>query len=171
MGAALAGLCLHGGMYVSACSAHSFCVRVSDVVPKHGSSEHHPCAIDFTLMLPCVSSGLYVLVEFSFSRFVKWYLHRQQVSALLAEEKADEDTCSSSSCDAIESMSGPALGQPRLLCQKLSSCGRCYTRTLPCTGRVLNGTRKRLWCAEGHGSSMDFHCNLPENTACILCRC
>ena len=45
-----------------------------------------------------------------FARFVKWYLHRQQVSALLAEEKADEETCSSSSCDFIESMSEPDAG-------------------------------------------------------------
>ena len=57
-----------------------------------------------------MSAVLYVLVQFSLHAFVKWYLHRQQVSALLAEEKADKETCSSSSCDFIESMSEPDAG-------------------------------------------------------------
>ena len=45
-----------------------------------------------------------------FARSFKCYLHRQQVSALLEEEKVDEETCSSSSSDFVESMSEADAG-------------------------------------------------------------
>ena len=68
-------------------------------------------AIAVTFILPCVCVfGFVCYCRIQFARFVKWCLHRQQVSALLAEEKADEETCSSSSCDFIESMSEPDAG-------------------------------------------------------------
>ena len=154
-------------MYVCARSTHSFCIRVSHVVPKQGSSEHCPCAIAFTFIIPCVSSGLYVLVEFSLhvlssgtctdSRSPR-FLQKKRPTKKRARPRA---VISSSQC---RNRTPEALGQPRLLCQQLSSSGRCYTRMLPCTRRVLNCTRSRLWCAEGHCRSRAFFIVICQRT-------
>ena len=51
-----------------------------------------------------------MLFPVQFARSVKRYLHIQHVSRLLEEEKADEETCSSSSCQLMDSTSEPDAG-------------------------------------------------------------
>ena len=60
------------------------------------------CSVCFLGFVDCCT------VEFA--RSGKCSLHRQQVSGLLEEEGVEEETCSSSSCDVMDSMSEPDAG-------------------------------------------------------------
>ena len=104
-------------------------------------------------------------VQFACS--VTCYLHRQQVSALLEQEKADEETCSSSSCDLIESMSEPDAGGSGATSPSLPAAIEQWEMLQ--TDVALHPSRSELHTftsvVRGRPLQVCFHCNMPDNAA------